>query len=161
LFDELTALAGNSARGRMHYNLHKDYADPCQRLLNAIGTNSYIPPHRHVGEFAVETLVVLRGSLAVYIFDDVGSILKLLKLECPPLGECSDRCVGVELPAATWHSVVALVDGSVLLELKAGPFNPEAPKELAKWAPAEGTAEAKAFHSSLATKAADFAGSIS
>jgi hypothetical protein len=35
--------------------------------------------------------------------------------------------------------VVALEPGCVLLEVKAGPFDPNQPKDLAPWAPEEGS----------------------
>ncbi|QWD28832.1 cupin fold metalloprotein, WbuC family [Polynucleobacter paneuropaeus] len=47
LLDDLSFSASNSRRRRTNFNLHLDYADPCQRLFNAIGVDSYIPPHRH------------------------------------------------------------------------------------------------------------------
>jgi len=44
---------------------------------------------------------------------------------------------GVEIPPDTWHTVLSLASGSILLEIKAGPFNPDMPKFLAPWAPEE------------------------
>ena len=52
---------------------------------------------------------------------------------------------GAEVPAHMWHTVVVLEPGSVLLEIKAGPFDPDRPKDLAIWAPEEGTAGAGEF----------------
>ena len=48
----------------------------------------------------------------------------------------------MEAPPAVWHTVIALRKDSVLLEVKAAPFNPGQPKDLAPWAPAEGTVDA-------------------
>ncbi len=50
--------------------------------------------------------------------------------------------IGVKVPANTWHIVVALESGSVLLESKAGPFAPCLAKDLAPWAPLEGRSSA-------------------
>jgi hypothetical protein len=50
-----------------------------------------------------------------------------------------DISPGVELSPRTWHTVVALNEQSVLLEIKAGPFDPKAAKEFAPWAPEEAT----------------------
>lgn len=44
---------------------------------------------------------------------------------------------GVELPAGTWHTIVPLLDNSVLLEVKSGPFAPNLAKEFAPLAPEE------------------------
>ena len=49
--------------------------------------------------------------------------------------------VGVELPAHAWHTVISEAHGSVLFEVKSGPFNPQHAKELAGWAPSEGSTE--------------------
>ncbi len=43
----------------------------------------------------------------------------------------------------TRDTVLALTPDAVLLEGKAGPFDPQGPREFADWAPEEGTAEAK------------------
>lgn len=45
--------------------------------------------------------------------------------------------VGAEAPANTWHTVIALESGCVLLDVKAGPFDPSQSKNLAPWAPDE------------------------
>ena len=52
---------------------------------------------------------------------------------------------GVEIPSNTWRTVLAHESGSVLLEVKKGPFNPSAAKDLAPWAPAEGSASANKY----------------
>jgi len=56
--------AAASRRRRQHYNLHADYADPCQRLLNFIWHDSYICPHRHAADPKEETLIALRGEMS-------------------------------------------------------------------------------------------------
>jgi len=64
----------------------------------------------------------------------------------------TDIAAGVEVSANTWHTVIALVAGCVLLEMKAGPFDPSQPKDLAPWAPAEGSADAKNYLNTLMTR---------
>lgn len=49
-----------------------------------------------------------------------------------------------------WHTVIALESGCVLFETKAGPFDPNHPKDLAPWAPDEGSAGALAYLNLLA-----------
>lgn len=44
LLESLVAKAKNSPRLRQNYNLHDSYDEPCQRLLNAIEPDSYLPP---------------------------------------------------------------------------------------------------------------------
>jgi hypothetical protein len=43
-----------------------------------------------------------------------------------------------ETPAATWHTLIAAVEGAAFLEIKEGPYDPATMSEFAPWAPAEG-----------------------
>jgi hypothetical protein len=51
--------------------------------------------------------------------------------------------------STSWHTVIALEPGCVLLEVKAGPFDPNQPKVLAPWAPEEGSDAAGDYLSRL------------
>jgi cupin fold WbuC family metalloprotein len=110
--------------------------------LNAIGTDSYIRPHRHSLDPKAETLIAVRGQFALITFDDAGAILNIVRF-----GTETDATVpvGADLPPGTWHTIIALVPGAILLELKAGPFIPNAAKEPAPWAPEEGTPEGNEY----------------
>ncbi len=138
--EQLNALvtqAEGSGRLRQHQNIHKAFDEPCQRLFNAIEPGSYIRPHRHASVPRDELLVAIRGLMALVIFDDEGKVQQVVRFGSEKYGP--DLAVGVELSPQTWHTVVALVPGSVLLEVKAGPFDPAQPKNLADWAPDEGS----------------------
>jgi len=135
--DELTLHAKNSPRLRQHLNIHTDFIDPCQRLLNAIEPNSYIRPHRH----GVETLFAIRGLMALFIFTDSGAIERVQCFSNDLSRNNRDIVFGAEIPQDRWHTVVSLETGSILLEVKAGPFNPDAPKTFAPWSPEEGASE--------------------
>lgn len=146
---ELTGRALASERRRQHYNMHANYEDPCQRFFNAIEPESYIRPHRHDITQGVETLVAVRGKMALLIFDDVGQVTQVQKFGVERLQVNSDVAVVVEVGPFTWHTVLALESGSVLLEVKAGPFNPRSPKQPALWAPEEATEQAVDYLKSL------------
>lgn len=137
--DQLNALvtqAEGSPRLRQHQNIHTGFDEPCQRLFNAIEPGSYIRPHRHLSVPREELLVAIRGLMALVTFDDEGIVKRIVRFGSEKYG--ADLAVGVELCPQTWHTVLALVPGSVLLEIKAGPFDPAQPKDLAEWAPQEG-----------------------
>jgi cupin fold WbuC family metalloprotein len=141
--DSLVDEASRSPRARQNRNIHERFDDPCQRFLNAIGPDSYIRPHRHSLDPKVETLIALRGQFALVTFDDAGAITRILSFG-------SDKAnaklpVGVDIPSETWHTIIAVVAGAILLEVKAGPFNSGAAKEPAPWAPEEGTPEGNAY----------------
>jgi len=141
--NELTAQAQGSPRKRQHRNIHESYADPCQRLFNAIEPDSYIPPHRHTTDPKDELLIAVRGSMALVTFDEQGMVTGVVRFGADRSGDGS--AVGAEVPANTWHTVIALESGCVLLEVKAGPFDPDQPKNLAPWAPDENSTQATAY----------------
>ncbi|WP_375191703.1 WbuC family cupin fold metalloprotein [Marinobacter sp.] len=146
LLNDLGAQARQSKRSRLHHNIHDSYDDPCQKLLNAVGTDSYIRPHRHALDPKDECLIAAKGLFALIVFSEAGEIERIEKFGTEKFfQDTSIVSLGVNLPAGTWHTVLALVPGSVLLEVKAGPFDPSAAKEMAPWAPEEGSAEADAY----------------
>lgn len=145
--EELSIRAKRSPRLRQHCNIHQSYQDPCQRLLNAIEPNSYIRPHRHKSDPRDEMLVAVRGLMALVTFGDDGSVTGVVRLATEQYG--AKACPLAELSSDVWHTVVALESGCVLLEIKAGPFDPDQPKDLALWAPEENSEEAQAYLSKL------------
>lgn len=142
-FDQFKGLheqAEKSPRLRHHLNIHASHNAPFQRLFIAFGLDSYVRPHRHHLAPKDETLVAAQGLLGVLVFDDAGQVVQQFKLG-------SERHAGlgvgpvVDMPAGAWHTVLALTPDAVLLEGKAGPFDPQGPREFAAWAPEEGSAE--------------------
>lgn len=147
-FQRLVSQAKSNSRGRQHCNIHHSYEEPCQRLFNAIEPESYIRPHRHTTDPREELLIAIRGKMALFTFNDSGEVTRMI----PLVAHARDfsTSVGVEVSSDVWHTVIALESGSVLLEVKAGPFDPGQPKDLAPWAPEEGTIHAKNFLDLLA-----------
>jgi cupin fold WbuC family metalloprotein len=147
VLDSLISEAHTTPRMRRHLNIHQSYDDPCQRLFNAIGISSYIRPHRHSIDPKTESLFAIRGMFALILFDEYGTPRNVIRFGAESAGE--RVATGVELSPGDWHTVVALSEGAVLLELKAGPFNPEAAKELASWAPEEDGLQARQYLKAL------------
>lgn len=141
--NELSAKALGNPRKRQHRNIHLTYQDTCQRLFNAIEPGSYIRPHRHSTDPRDEMLIAVRGSMALVTFDDFGGVNEVIRFGSNKQGE--DWAIGAEVAASTWHTVIALEPSSVLLEVKAGPFDPDQPKDLAFWAPEEGSKESSEY----------------
>lgn len=134
LLAELSRKAKNSPRSRMNHNFHDDLADPINRMLNAFEPGTYVQPHRHENPDKREVFIVLRGSLVVVFFDNSGMPTDFVLL---------DREKGnyaVEIPPGAWHTVIALESGSVVYEVKDGPYSPLDDKNFASWAPKEGDA---------------------
>lgn len=144
LLDKTTAQAKRSPRLRMNYNFHEDLNDPVNRLLNAMEPDTYLRPHRHINPDKNEVFLLLRGKVAVFIFDDWGRITKTIILD--PL----NGNYGGEIPPGVWHGLLVLESGSVIYEIKEGPFSPLTPENLAPWSPAsEDTETAKTYMQSL------------
>lgn len=85
--------------------------------------------------------------MALVTFDEMGKVTGVVRFGASRNGE--GLAVGAEVSANTWHTVIALVPGCVLLEVKAGPFDPNQPKDLAPWAPDEGSAAATEYLNKL------------
>lgn len=146
VLNDLVRQARLSPRLRQHLNVHKDYADPSQRLFNAIEPHSYIRPHRHLLDPRDETLIAVRGKLVLVVFDDLGKVTEVVPFG---VGRNGSLALGVEVSAGTWHTVVALEPGSVVFEVKAGPFCPDAAKEFAPWAPLEGSESVTGYQDAI------------
>ncbi|MDR1456036.1 MAG: WbuC family cupin fold metalloprotein [Tannerella sp.] len=129
LLDETTARAKRSPRLRMNFNFHEDLNDPLNRLLNAMEPGTYLRPHRHCNPDRHEIFLLLRGRVALFLFDGAGNIADLVMLD-PLRG-----CYGGEIPAGVWHGLLVLETGTVLYEIKQGPFAPLTPDNLAPWSP--------------------------
>jgi cupin fold WbuC family metalloprotein len=149
--DDLILQAAVSPRRRQHRNIHSDYADPCQRFFNAIEPDSYLRPHRHGPTQGAETLIAVRGVMALVAFDDQGEIKQIQRLGGGAGAINPNVAIGTEIPPGQWHTVVSLASGSVLLEVKAGPFDPNDPKVPAPWAPEEGTPDGVVYLKRLIT----------
>lgn len=135
----------SSARMRATYNFHKSYEERAQRLLNAIGVDSYIRPHRHLLDPKNECLLAVVGLFALILFDDSGNVLNISKFGTEKYLDTLEIGVGIEIAPYRWHTVIALTPGAILFEVKEGPFYPDLAKEYPTWAPAEGSAESGAY----------------
>jgi cupin fold WbuC family metalloprotein len=121
-----------SPRLRMNDNLH-GMQDAIHRLLNATEPGTYVQPHRHASPPKTETLCVIAGRGAILTFGDDGELRERVILA--PGADC----LVVEIPPSTWHTLVALEPGTVWFEVKAGPYEPLPPADIAAWAPAPGS----------------------
>jgi cupin fold WbuC family metalloprotein len=98
-----------------------------------------------------EDLIAIRGLFALVVFADTGTIEKVIRFGTEKYAETTALGCGVALSPCVWHTVVALTEGAILFEVKEGPFVPGAAKELAAWAPNEGTPESAQYLQFLQT----------
>lgn len=125
LLDKLTEQAKASPRLRMNYDLRNSDKDQSQRMLNAIEPGSPIPIHRH--QKSSETVVCLRGRLVWEYYDELERTC-IERIELSPNGPI----VALNVPRGQWHTVKALESGSVIMEVKDGPYEPQSEADILK-----------------------------
>lgn len=86
-------------------------------MLNAIEPGSPLPIHRH--RKSSETVVCLRGRLVEEFYDDLEMICTE-SIELSPNGPV----VALNIPIGQWHTARALESGTVIFEMKDGPYEP-------------------------------------
>jgi len=138
MMDGLARAAAEAARKRCNRNFHRDYADPVNRMLNAMEPEAYFPPHRHESPPKREIFIILRGRVLVVEYGDGGEIKDHTVLA----RDGGD--IGVEIAPRVWHSIIPL-ESSVVFEVKDGPYDKDTDKDFAPWAPAENDPGAHVF----------------
>lgn len=116
LFDKLAEQAAASPRLRMHYDLRDSADENGQRMLNVLlpGTKSAI--HRHTN--TSEVVVCIQGSCIERLYDDKGN-----ETECITL-TAGGEVLGLVIPMGVYHSLEATDVMSVVVEVKAGKYDP-------------------------------------
>ena len=114
ILDDLTAQAKASPRLRMNLDLRNSPEDQSQRMLNAIEPGTVLPIHRH--RASSETVVCLRGHFEEYFYDAEGRLTDTIDMV--PGGTV------INIPIGQWHNLKSLESGTVLLEVKDGPYVP-------------------------------------
>lgn len=139
LIEEVSLSAKQSERKRMNYNFHEENSDPINRMINAVEPEAYFPPHKHVDPPKREVFIILKGKVLIVEFNDDGSISDHVELNA------RRGNFGVEISPGVWHSLIPLEVGSVLYEIKDGPYDKSLDKVFPEWAPAESDKGAKKF----------------
>ena len=118
----MTEEAKASPRLRMNYNFHTSLDAKAQRLLNALEPGTIVPIHRH--KTNGETNILLRGKLRMLIYNDRKELVESVLLD-PLVGR-----YGIHIEPGQWHTLEVLESGSVILEVKDGPYQPIAPEDI-------------------------------
>jgi len=122
LLDEVTVKAKTNERLRMNFNLHDSLEAKAQRLLNALEPGTILPIHRH--RHTAETYIVLRGSIRILFYNDEKTLTGESIID-PKQNE-----YGIHIPAGQWHTLEALEPGTVIFEVKDGPYAPLQPEDV-------------------------------
>jgi cupin fold WbuC family metalloprotein len=143
LINSVIARAETSPRKRMNYNFHPQLDDPLQRMLNCLEPGSYIRPHKHENPDKYEAFVLLKGKVLVVEFDNKGDIASHVILSAE-LGK-----YGAEIAPRIFHAIIPLEKGTVVYEIKNGPYSPLNDKNFADWAPEEGSPDCADYMDNL------------
>ena len=138
LLERISKDASSSPGRRKNFNFHESFLDPINRMLNAIEPGSFIRPHKHEKPDKREVFILLKGKLAVVFFDNSGTVTEKILLN-------GIDNFGVEIPPGIWHTVISLQKGTVVYEIKDGPYSPENDKHFAEWAPTGNEKECEIF----------------
>ncbi len=138
---ELSEKAAASPRRRANFNLHKSLDEGIHRLCVAAMPDTYIRPHRHSDKW--ELLVILKGAADVLIFEDDGTLKGRVTIS----EAGGDRAI--EIDEGVFHGFIPHDGGSVILEVKRGPYVPISEADFGPWSPAEGDAKAQRFLAAL------------
>ena len=140
----LSEQAQSATRRRAHLNVHAELGEPVQRLFIAFEPGTYVRPHRHPQPNKWELAVLIEGAIDLLTLDGEGRLAERVCLS-------RDGARAAEIPPGTWHSYFCRVAGTVLLEVKEGPYIATAREDFAPWSPAEGDARAAAYLARLGT----------
>ena len=141
LLADLLIKAGTSPRKRSSHTIHESSQDAIQRYIIATKLDSYFRPHRHTAKF--ELALILRGTFDLLLFDDNAVVSQRI-----PFGSDSENR-GFELPPNVWHTWIPLVEDSIFLEIKEGPYDPKADFVFASWSPPEGDVRVSGFQQKM------------
>ena len=122
LLDTITAQAQESPRLRMNYNLHDSLEAKAQRLFNALEPGTVLPIHRH--RHTAETYILVRGKMKV---EDYNQNKELTDTE---ILDPAEGKYGLHVPAGQWHTVIPLESGTMVFEVKDGPYMPFQPEDV-------------------------------
>jgi len=116
LLNNLTEEAVANPRLRKNFNLHNSLDDKVQKLLNALEPGTILPIHRHIN--TDEVYFMVRGSLIVKFYNEQKELTKTQELN-PQTGQ-----FGISIPAGQWHTIEVLEKGTIIFEVKEGPYSP-------------------------------------
>lgn len=130
--NDLTRQAKSSERKRAHFNFHESLESPIHRLCIGVEPGTFVRPHRHFAADNWELFTVLRGKIVILIFSPEGVVLQRVELVA------GGDTASIEIPSSSWHAFCCLESDSVVLEVKAGPYQRPVEGDWMQGTPSEG-----------------------
>jgi cupin fold WbuC family metalloprotein len=106
-------------------SLHKDPSDKHHNMIILQHKGNYYRPHKHLAK--PETYHLIKGKMAVFIFNDTGVIIDSVILD--PQENFIYR-----IGANNWHVSIPLTEHVIFNESKPGPFIRQGDSIFAEWA---------------------------
>ena len=128
--DYLIELASQNKRKRIRYCSHKNPSEKVHEMFIVHPNGAYVRPHKHINK--IESMLVLRGEVDYVVFNDDGSIFKVI-----PMGDLkSGKVFYNSLREDVFHTLLIRTEWLVFMEITKGPFNKK-DTEFASWSPKE------------------------
>jgi cupin fold WbuC family metalloprotein len=127
---ELTRLAALNPRHRVRLCAHRSPKDPLHEMFIVHMRDCYVRPHKHLGK--VESMVVLEGEVDVVLFNDDGSICRIISMGT----QSSGKVFYQRLAEPIYHTLLIRSEFLVFHEITEGPFLRES-TIFPEWAPIE------------------------
>jgi cupin fold WbuC family metalloprotein len=142
ILDRLFVESRENPRRRVMFCFSR-HEDNVQRMINVMQPGACPRPHWHPRAGCKESVVVLRGSIGLFLFDpEDGAVTDALRLD--PVS-----CPVADIPSGAWHTFLPLEADTAVFETKSGPWDAATDKEFASWAPEEDAPEAESFRLKL------------
>lgn len=136
---DLLTLSRESPRKRMIQRVHKSNDSNVHKMFNALQPGTYITPHRHLHPEKTETILVISGAMLFVEFTKDG------ELKNHQLIQPGTDAFGIDVAPHVYHTFIALKPDTLIFEVKDGPYEHDADKDIPQWAPKEGSDEAEPF----------------
>ena len=125
-----------SPKNRYRICLHNSTSHLTQEMIICINGFSYIRPHRHPRNIS-ESYHLIEGALNVYILDNNGRVIDLIKLRANNYGSNKDQAYMYRLSGPLFHFTVPVSKWTIYHEVTTGPFTKRKSVEYAKFSPDE------------------------
>ncbi|MGK7925088.1 MAG: WbuC family cupin fold metalloprotein [Spirulina sp.] len=136
--EELKRLAGLNPRQRIRICAHQSPSDRLHEMFIVHTKDCYVRPHKHIGK--AESMAILEGEVDVILFDDEGSIKRVISMG--DLG--SGKRFYYRLSEPIYHMLIIRSDFLVFHESTEGPFLREK-TVFPEWSPIDDPAEVTEF----------------
>jgi len=142
---ELKRLASLNPRHRVRLCAHRSPKDSLHEMFIVHMRDCFVRPHKHLGK--VESMAVLEGEVDVVLFDEDGSIRRLIQMGTPSSGKVFYQ----RLADPIYHTLLIRSEFLVFHEITEGPFLRES-TVFPDWAPSQPGVATDAFLDRLETQ---------